>query len=82
MLENNGRTTPRFFNENRNKKKNITNLPLLKDNQTSLVNQEKPAFITYKPKTKKYFTSFNMINHKKENLQYISDTIGNYKFML
>ena len=81
MLENNGRTTPRFFNENRNKKKNITNLPLLKDNQTSLVNQEKPAFITYKPKTKKYFTSFNMINHKKENLQYISDTIGNYKFM-
>jgi hypothetical protein len=82
MLEtNNGHMTPRFYDDGHKRKKNNKSSPIFKKNLVSLCKEEKPTFISYKPKAKKYFSSYEQINSKKENMQFISDVAQSYKFM-
>lgn len=84
MLENNnGSVTPRFFQDDKNllHLKSIRSSPFFKQNIIPICKEEKPTFIAYKPKSKKVFSCYELINNKKENLQFITDVSTNYKFM-
>jgi len=81
MIENNnGQLTPRFFEDDHLRKNNKSS-PVFKKNLVPLCKEEKPLFVSYKPKTKKYYTAYDQINNKKENLQFISDVATSYKFI-
>jgi len=77
---NNGQVTPRFFEDDCLRRNQVSS-PIFKKNLVPLCKEGKPVFISYKPKSKKFFSNYDQINSKKENLQFISDVATSYKFI-
>jgi len=82
MLEsNNGQSTPRFYDDEHQRKIKNKSPQKFTKSLVPICKEEKPVFISYKPKTKKYFSAYEQINSKKENMQFISDVAQSYKFI-